>query len=326
MSLPDRDNDDRLAEEIVRRHADTLGAGPLVLDPVRTARIETKGDGVDDAPSKYIFRDSAGAPRVFLAVSPPAFPTAMADWVRPAQQIHARLTPAAAEAVALPLVTGETADARSYAIWPYFAPWSSRRLARALQVGWWSKEVVGWLSALANETREPLETVDARADALWTPLEYLTGAEGVPPHIQRLARRTMEQARASDTAHVCVAHHGDFWSGNIMRAHRRDRTGTALRVIDWGAARATGVPYYDLVRFIETSPAGVRQVIGPWAMRRYARATGLPKELAPLYLLAGLGRLGLEPGEFPMPRYVALVERQVAILAWLYPQMRRLYA
>lgn len=100
-----------------------------------------------------------------------------------------------------------------------------------------------------------------------------------PPAIQRRAQAALE--RLPDGDRLC---HGDLHPSNVML----DRDG-AMRVIDWSRA-AAGNPHADvirselLIRFAAQGRGGladraldlVRDLLGRWYVRCYARAAGVP--------------------------------------------------
>ena len=105
-----------------------------------------------------------------------------------------------------------------------------------------------------------------------------------PPAIQRRAQAALE--RLPDGDRLC---HGDLHPSNVML----DRDG-AMRVIDWSRA-AAGNPHADvirselLIRFAAQGRGGladraldlVRDLLGRWYVRCYARAAGVPVKAQP---------------------------------------------
>ena len=105
--------------------------------------------------------------------------------------------------------------------------------------------------------------------------------------------------------------HGDLWKGNILiepGAARPGRTRWRDRfvVIDWPGSELHGHAIYDLIRLarsMRTPDAALRAEV-----RRHCDVLGASIEDAMAYLLSALGYIALHLEEFPMDKYLPMVE------------------
>lgn len=273
-------------------------------------RPEGKSD-VADATLAAALTLPDGAARVLL-VSNARFPDAVAEAVAKIGSLRARLSPGVAARLLEPLAEGRR-DGRSYALFPMLAPIAEGGLRGRLEKTLVAPAVVGWLARLAEETRAPCPPA-ARAALFEAPLACVADEAGHPEPLRRAAERHLG---ALPERLVTVAEHGDFWTGNVLLAPAPVPLLAAARgafaVIDWRGARLEGYPFADLLRFCMSS--GDALSLRPRrAFAAQARRLGMGAGEVPLYVLAAIGRGGLDPGEFPRDRRLALARRMHAFL------------
>lgn len=284
-----------------------------VLTPLAAPRPKpNRKRNVSDATEKFWLGEQGAPATHFVSVSAPGFPESVAVWADAGRRISRKLSPRLARTVALPALEG-SCQGRSFAVWPRFADWSPRRPLRLAELNVRTPSVVAWLRDLARETVRPVVARDTVAERHMVPLEYLTQETALPDSVRRQAETELEFIENSAPALVGTAHHGDFWFRNVLLDRSPLLPGAQLRVIDWGAARADGYPFYDLMRFLFSTrlfPSSARARL----LRRYASALDIDVRYCGLYLLSALGALGLDRDQFPLEGYVALVSRQHAHL------------
>ncbi|MCC5983188.1 MAG: hypothetical protein JJU42_02380 [Rhodobacteraceae bacterium] len=280
-----------------------------VLTPLASPRPKPDRNGdVVDATEKFWLGEEGAPAAYFVSVSAPGFPDSVAIWTEAGRRVSRKLSPRLARTVALPALEG-SCQGRSFAVWPRYSDWSAHRPLRLAELNVRAPSVVTWLRDLARETIRPLAAKDTVTERHMAPLEYLAQEVALPDSVRRQAETELEFIENSTPALVGTAHHGDFWFRNILLDRSPLLPGAQLRVIDWGAARTDGYPFYDLMRFLFSMrlfPSASRARL----LRRYASALDIDVRYCGLYLLSALGALGLNRDQFPLEGYVALVSRQ----------------
>ena len=109
-----------------------------------------------------------------------------------------------------------------------------------------------------------------------------------------------------------VAEHGDFWTGNVLFRRTLPRNLSPFIgdfvVIDWRGSNIRGYPCSDLVRYCLSCYPPQSIHVGN-ALRNYNASLEIENFQVGIYLLASVGRLGLNLDQFPRDRYLVLCER-----------------
>jgi hypothetical protein len=102
-----------------------------------------------------------------------------------------------------------------------------------------------------------------------------------------------------------VPMHGDLWSDNVLLAE------DGIRIVDWAGAKVKGFGVYDLLR--AASSFNVPRRLLRRELLRHAEILGGADALR-LHLLAALGHLASDLGEFPPDQYVKMANESWRML------------
>jgi len=232
-------------------------------------------------------------------MSPAAFPSAIRRAVERNCIAREVLGPELGRVIPTPLAQWES-QGISCALFKQFRPLSNWPVKRHLQMRRITPRVLCWLRGVAQLDRgKSVKSEQALRALAGCPFEALQEAV-------RGALNSLEIGALIPRKRVM---HGDFWSGNLLLDPNRERE---FIVIDWGGSHVDGFPIFDLVRFAESArlPASVlRRELG-------AHAELLACDLADtrFYLLAALGLIWRNLGQFPPERFAAMAKRNLQTL------------
>ena len=204
--------------------------------------------------------------------------------------IEAAGSDAIRERLVLPLAEGNAGLAR----WAVERMIPGRHPGRMRSALW--RECLDFLIALRSvQVGEGTAAQQGVADGLAADARALT------PHLDDRERSTLQELERSLHDRLVELPlgwaHGDFWAGNLLA-----RRGRLMAVIDWDAARPSGLPLLDLLHLIALGerrtrrlPHGRRCSEALWPLARdggdervraYCEATGTPGDLDTLEALA----------------------------------------
>jgi hypothetical protein len=296
-------------EAILRRLGEPIAAALRV--PARSLQL-LPIDGVTpraDAPAVLRVVESPAKPHAVVLCSAPRFPDMVERAMSRAVQARSRLGSAEAAAILKPLLEGRI-DGLSYSMLPHCEALSVHRWRWRLQRAMLGPRLLDWLYRVTADTVTLADAAqrDARFAA---PLACLASLDRLSAPVRADIARATGRLRDGSWQPRHVLMHGDLWKGNILidpdtaqpgRRRWRDR----FVVIDWPGSEVHGHAIYDLVRLagsMKTPEAALRA-----ELRRHCDVLGAATEDAMAYLLSALGYIALHLEEFPMDKYLPMVE------------------
>ena len=296
-------------EAILRLLGEPIAAALRV--PVQSLQL-LPIDGVTpraDAPAVLRVVDASVKSRAVVLCSAPKFPDMVERAMSRAEQARSRLAAAEAAAILKPLLEGRI-DGLSYAMLPHCDTLSARRWSWWLQRAILGPRVLDWLYRVTADTVALAD--EAQRDARFAaPLARLGSLDRLSAPVRADTTRAASRLHDGSWQPRHVLMHGDLWKGNILiepgaaqpgRTRWRDR----FVVIDWPGSELQGHAIYDLIRLarsMRTSDAALRTEV-----RRHCDVLGAGTEDAIAYLLSALGYIALHLEEFPMDKYLPMVE------------------
>lgn len=285
--------------------AETLRVPGSALDLVPLDGVTPRAD----APGVFGIVDNSAQPRAVLLCSAPAFPDMVDRAMRRAAGARACLRDDEAAAVLVPLLEGRVRS-MSYSVLRYCRPLSNRQPLWLLQRRMLRPRMLEWLYRVSAATLAPVDPAK-RGQRFGEPLDHLASLDALSAAVRTDARRAARRLADESWRPRHVLMHGDLWKGNILiDEHRPDssrkRWQDRFVVIDWPGSEREGHAVYDLMRLARSmnlGDAALRTEIS-----RHCRLLDADPEDAMGYLLTALGHIGLHLEEFPMARYVRMVE------------------
>jgi hypothetical protein len=215
-----------------------------------------------------------------------------------------RISGSAGKAILPPVLTGEI-DGRAFAVWERQRPLPDGRLGKLVLRWFYANELLDWAFELCANTARPALDIEAQYVA---PLMAVRDDPAWPDEMRRDAAAGIDRI-GSWQPQQCVQH-GDFWTGNVLRA-----PDGGLTVIDWAGAKIDGYPVIDVMRMMRSLDCSQR------VARRYFEAlcSTLSCERGDLvsYALSGIGELGGRLEHAPLDRY-----RRKGVVAYNYISSR----
>lgn len=299
------------AEALVRKELADL-ALPRLRDGLRIAWLPRSGLVADES-TKFSVLDASGRPTLFGLLAGDPDPGLLTRAVEASRAAAESLTPALAGAVLQPIAQRSIAG-RTCLLYGWHRPISGGLRGR-FERWWLSGAVLRWLRGVAAcETAPASEARPAFAAAL----EHLASRPIIAAELRAAAEAALDRLASGRWRPRHQLDHNDMHAGNILFA--RDRTGEPVRgegsfrfvVIDWPGANVHGFGIYDLVRCAHSFR------LSPRALRReilaHCAALGSEPADAAGHLLAALGQLGMNLGEYSEQRYAAMATRCWAAL------------
>lgn len=260
-----------------------------------------------DSPSKVFALDGRRRAVAVVILSPPTAPEVVAQRTEAGEQCRALLGPELGRVVIEPLDHGRI-DGRSYAVLPWQRPLTTSKGMVALQRRWLRGHVFRWLREAAAAAKAEHRRRGTPAD-FHAPLRQVCDSPGLDSPIVDAAGHALERLDSGRWEPTHLFDHNDFWAGNILLAtrHSRVRSGYPFFVIDWGGANVAGFGVFDLVRLMMSFGIGPRR--RRLEIERYAQALGIDPADVTGHLLAALGHLGLNRGQFAQDKYIDLLRQ-----------------
>lgn len=294
--------------DIVENSAERLGKD-LDLSSIRWFERPGFKDAVADASCIFFIDGKDRKNDITLILSNKDFPETVRNACELATSVHQRLDANERRHVLVPLLEG-VFDGQSYAVFPRLESFSKNKALRFAQKRFLQPKIADWLAALAVQTTTYCNDSDEVQRAFVEPFEYLADEIKLPNAIRKFSETYLSTDIGTRFQLFTTVHHGDFWSGNILST-RGILPGFGFltgdfRIIDWGTARLDGFPCIDIIRFANSSNRNTKAA--GQIVQNYADAIDISYEEVALYAMASLGRLGLDIGQFPKPRFLAMTE------------------
>lgn len=281
----------------------------LVVKPETAVWINGPSLGHSVADSTLVFSISGARSSgdFVVLLSNDDFPDAVKEAVGNARGIAGELPPDLAMHVLTPLCADEW-DGKSFAVYRRLYSFSENRLIAKLQKQTYGDRIYSWLARVARETSQVVAGEDQKKMRYLDPLEYLVQEPKLSGEIAGAAASIRSAVEADEWTPVTVVEHGDFWLGNVLLPKywlfdsRRDR----FAIIDWGGAKRTGYPFIDLIRYFRATSNNL--AVLERRLTQYCGVSNLPYAHVSRYVYSALGAIGMNRNQFPLDRYISLVE------------------
>lgn len=263
---------------------------------------------VADSTTKACVVNARGKSVAVVLCASDRSPAMVARGVERAEQARVMLGSALGSVILKPLDTGQI-EGRSYVVLPYCQPLKRSHWGWKFQRRWLTPYVLRWLHGAAEVTAVP-----APADFA-APLRHMAEHPHVSAQTRALAGAALARLESGGWQPRHALDHNDFWKSNIMLPPAEklgERPAYPFTIIDWVGANPRGYGVYDLVRFCKSMKLDAARI--DRELNTHCQALGVQRADAMGHMLASLGYIGLNIEEFPMDRYVKLVESCVGTL------------
>ena len=289
------------------RSSGSIDFAPGSVTPILRHDFKMK---VPDDPSKTVVTNDSGSRMGVLICSHTANPGLIARSVERAIQSKQKLGDQLGSVILDPIVHGHF-QGLSYVIWPPHRTLSSSRTLKYIQKQWLISRVLSWLRDVTEATKT-VDVNDGLQSCYLLSLKQITRDAQLPDHFAVIAATGIERLESQTWRPATTLEHGDFWVENLLlpQAVRNDY---GFLVIDWAGAKLEGHPFFDLLRVSMSSGLNLRRLRDEIV----AHCSILQCETAdvPLYILAALGSIALNPEHLPRPRYLSMAQRLLFTLS-----------
>ncbi|MCE9660679.1 MAG: aminoglycoside phosphotransferase family protein [Burkholderiales bacterium] len=265
---------------------------------------------VPDHVEKAVVFTPEARPALLVMIAPAAYPDCVRDAFGRAEAARLALGGTIGEAVQVALCKGFAAS-QSFAVVPYLRPRGSGRLRQRWERLRLRGPVLAWLREATRRTVS-VPPEGALADGFVEPLRALCAHAAVGEQVRSAARASLGALEAGRWQPRWVLAHNDLWIGNLLRRPSVRDGAPAFAVIDWGGSRVRGYPMYDLLTMatsIRLPTASLRR-----ELRQHSALLGCEPAHAKDHLLAALGALALDLGEWPVERFAATARQFVSLM------------
>ena len=282
-------------DEIHRRQ---LAIEKMVLDP---GPMKNNYYPID-VTYKGVITDKNGSPAAFILCANPIGKTLVKENVEKARAAKALLGAPHNQAIDLPFLNGDV-QGISWAIYDLNTPLTHNKWAWQLQKRLLTPVVGQWLSDVVNQTQKTIPDKD-RSQTITSPLESICHENAFPREMIKSAEEAIINLE-SGAWHPCTTlAHNDLWRGNILLPPNAHIFTRHFRVIDWAGADISGIPFFDLFKFIQSFT--VPRAYGKKLIQNHCDILECRPMDAIGYLLTALGALGQNLNQFPHHAYVNL--------------------
>ena len=275
-------------------------------------RLRRNDHLVADATTKILLYNERRVCRAIMVVSSEIEPKSVADAIRRADAARLALGESLGRVVVRPSCWGEMGE-RSYAIFSYHRPMTSRRWVRVLQKRIVGRKMVPWLDAAVAATSRPAES----ADRIVGHLSALMDVRGVSDDVRCSARKAIGEIESGRIAPHYTFMHGDMWRGNILLdtreffVRRFGWIGGSPVLIDWGASRVDGYGIYDLLCLVRSLQ--IRRDVARASLARQSGLLGGGEGCAEAQLLGALGAFATSPGHVSVERMAGICNDMLSV-------------
>lgn len=287
-----------------------------VVHEDRVSLLRAVPTGVADATTQLLLKSPAGDPFAVVLCSSPVAPGLIARAMERARVAKGVLGAELGRHILDPLGAGEVLGV-SWAALPFCRTLGGQKIVSRVMSRVLAPNVLEWLREVTRAT-VALPTEAELEERYQAPLATVTDLEAFPLHIRQAAWAALGRLRLGAWRPRVQLMHQDLWSGNVLIDERpeavwRARTwASRFVVIDWPGSLLRGHPFFDLVRFADSTP------VTRWELRheieRHARLVGCEPSDARGYVLAAAGHIARLPDHFPLAALVAMTERCIELL------------
>lgn len=299
-----------IAEHVSVGLGDTLDA--VTIRPI----AKLGGVTVIDTSLPFYIDGKSQRDDVVLLLSSKHFPLVVNEDVDKAQAISRLLHASTSQNISRPLLTDSYGE-QSYAVFERLQPMAENRAVRYLQKRYFFPKVASWLSELAMQTRRHYHDEIEIQNLFIEPLQSISTSSDMPTNIREFSEHCISKALDCSSTLFTVAEHGDFWSGNVLFRRTLPRNLSPFLgdfvVIDWRGSNIRGYPCSDLVRYCLSCYRPKSIHVGN-ALRNYNASLEIENFQVGIYLLASVGRLGLNLDQMPRDLYLVLCERIFSLM------------
>ncbi len=263
--------------------------------------------------STSIFKINGREPRddSILTLSNNHFPESVYEAIEKVEMITSIVGPRLSNNILRPSSTGIFRN-RSYAFWPIKKIISNNKINRKIQIQSVHSQVFQWFCDMSSISRLAINSDVNLSRQYIDPLIFLVDKKYIPKSIKTIANVTLRALDTNNFVPVSVAQHGDLWHGNILLEKTWPYSlcsPVPFFIIDWGGANVQGYPYVDQLRYLKSIDKGDRAVAKHLSI--YSKCCSLSECDIVNYTCAYAGHLGMNRGEFPIDRYLALVSEML---------------
>ena len=264
------------------------------VQPMRRPRL------VSDHSDKFMVLNRNDQRAAVVSLSPRSQPRKECEAAARASAARAALGERLGAAVLSPWHVGLLGGC-CFSVTAYAPPISDSRMKRWWQLRRVRGPLLQWLlEATAQTARQP--TASETQDEFLIPLEAVSRHPGLAVEIRNAATTAIKALDRGEWRPMLALTHNDLWLGNIHLVPQRVAADWGFAIIDWLGSRKAGSAIYDLVRLsmsLELSTQDTKQQIAA-----HSRALCCQPAQTHHYLLAALGQLVLNLGNWPEDRFV----------------------
>jgi aminoglycoside phosphotransferase (APT) family kinase protein len=303
---PDRQASlDKLIQELSTPLSHFLGK------PVGDQQISllSQNTAVTDGTTVLAMTNNAGHVKFVILCSPASAQDSVKRAMERARKAKELLSANDSAHILSPLFEGNVAGA-SFAVLPF-----CKSLSESPWI-WWPQRILlrnailDWLACLAETTTRNLAP-GTSDQAFMAQLQRMASLNTLNDAVRQAAEIAAKRLESGQWAPRHGLMHGDLWKGNILLKPADNvvdvgRWPNRFAVIDWGGAENNGYPIYDLVRFaisFRLSAGRLRKEVS-----RHCRILECEISDAMPYLLAALGFIANNLGQFPLARFTNMAE------------------
>lgn len=278
------------------------------LDSLRSLRRQNLNTEVGDSSAVFRVDGFSPADDSIIIISNNRFPNFVSEAVGRTVLVAKKLESQLSERVLSPSVAG-THGLQSYAFWPRHMAIADNRVLKRIQILSVYKGVFQWLGDMAQTTRLPVSLGEDLKRQYTDPLTYLINQDFISAAIKGIATQVLSAMQDNTFRPVSVVQHGDFWYGNILLEKSWPlplHTPKPFFIIDWAGANVHGYPYVDPLRFLMSIGKRDNEILH--FLDLYGTKCGLPINDVLSYVCAYIGHLGMNRNEFPLDRYLKLID------------------
>jgi len=279
-------------------HRRRLAIEKIILDPgpMKNNYYPT------DVTYKGVIKNESGAAAAFILCANPIGKTLVKENVEKARAAKALVGGPLNQAIDLPFLNGDV-QGISWAIYNLNTPLANNRWTWQLQKRLLTPVVGQWIAEVVKQTQKTIPDKD-RSKMITSPLESVCHENAFPREMIKSAEAAIKNLESGAWHPFTTLAHNDLWRGNILLPPNAHIFTRHIRVIDWAGADTSGIPFFDLFKFLQSFT--VPRAYGKKLIQDHCDILECRPMDAIGYLLTALGVLGQNLNQFPHHAYVNL--------------------